>query len=470
MKQRPILIVDDEPEIRQTLFDGLSTNGYAIFLAENGEGALRLFEQRPFDLIVLDVKLPDRDGIQLLETMKNRSAETPVIMMSGYGTTQNAIEAMRRGAFDYLLKPFSVDTIKQRIQVALKESLVRAEVRPEVDRPEMGRSETKDGLTSSSPIITRDKRMLELMEVCQRVAASKATVLIQGESGTGKELYARYIHARSPQCNGPFVAVNCASLPETLFESELFGHEKGAFTGALGRKIGKFELAHGGTLLLDEISEMSPFLQAKILRVLQEGEVDRVGGKEPIPVDVRVIATTNRDLEACIKKGEFREDLYYRLNIISFKLPPLRERAGDVDLLVNHFLGRYAEQYNSRARSISERAWTWLRKQPWQGNVRQLKNLMERAILMASGPVLDLADFSATEQAGGGAPEGQGAPVTFSLREMEKNLIFRALEQTNGNRTHAARMLGISIRTLRNKLTEYKDSLPAMEMREAAGH
>jgi DNA-binding NtrC family response regulator len=454
MKQRPILIVDDEPEIRQTLFDGLSNNGYTIFLAEDGEGALRLFDQRPFDLVVLDVRLPDRDGVQLLETIKNRSAETPVIMMSGYGTTQNAIEAMRKGAFDYLLKPFSVDVIKQRIQMALKENLVRPESQPEM----------KGSLPSSAPIITRDKRMLELMEVCQRVASSKATVLIQGESGTGKELYARYIHARSPQCEGPFVAVNCASLPETLFESELFGHEKGAFTGALARKIGKFELAHGGTLLLDEISEMTPFLQAKILRVLQESEVDRVGGKEPIPVDVRVIATTNRDLEACIKKGEFREDLYYRLNIISFKLPPLRERAGDIDLLVNHFLNKYARQYKSRAQSVSERAWIWLRKQPWQGNVRELKNLLERAVLMASGPVLDLTDFSAIEQAGDEASEGQGTPFTFSLREMEKNLIFKALEQTNGNRTHAAKMLGISIRTLRNKLNEYKDSLPAMQV------
>lgn len=216
--------------------------------------------------------------------------------------------------------------------------------------------------------------------------------------------------------------------------------------------------------MLDEISEMTPFLQAKILRVLQESEVDRVGGKEPIPVDVRVIATTNRDLEACIKKGGFREDLYYRLNIISFKLPPLRERAGDIDLLVNHFLNKYARQYKSRAQSVSERAWIWLRKQPWQGNVRELKNLLERAVLMASGPVLDLTDFSAIEQAGDEASEGQGTPFTFSLREMEKNLIFKALEQTNGNRTHAAKMLGISIRTLRNKLNEYKDSLPAMQV------
>jgi len=452
MKQRPILIVDDESEIRETLFEGLSNNGYAIFLAENGEGALRLFDQRPFDLVVLDVKLPDRDGIQVLDTIKNRSAETPVIMMSGYGTTQNAIEAMRKGAFDYLLKPFSVDVIKQRIQMALKEAVVPRESRPEMG----GRS------PSPVPIITRDKKMMELIEVCQRVASSKATVLIQGESGTGKELYARYIHARSPQCAGPFVAVNCASLPETLFESELFGHEKGAFTGALGRKIGKFELAHGGTLLLDEISEMSTFLQAKILRVLQEGEVDRVGGKEPISVDVRVIATTNRDLEACIKEGAFREDLYYRLNILSFRLPPLRDRAGDIDLLVSYFLKKYAEQYKSCAQSISERATIWLKKQPWRGNVRELKNVLERAVLMASDPVLDPKDFCPVDQIVPEEAETQLAPFTFSLREMEKNLIFKALEQTNGNRTHAAKMLGISIRTLRNKLNEYKDSLPSL--------
>jgi DNA-binding NtrC family response regulator len=454
MKQRPILIVDDESEIRETLFEGLSNNGYAIFLAENGEGALRLFDQRPFDLVVLDVKLPDRDGIQVLDTIKNRSAETPVIMMSGYGTTQNAIEAMRKGAFDYLLKPFSMDVIKQRIQMALKEAVVRRESPPEMT-----------GFSPSPvPIITRDKKMMELIEVCQRVASSKATVLIQGESGTGKELYARYIHARSPQCEGPFVAVNCASLPETLFESELFGHEKGAFTGALGRKIGKFELAHGGTLLLDEISEMSTFLQAKILRVLQESEVDRIGGKEPIPVDVRVIATTNRDLKACIKEGVFREDLYYRLNILSFKLPLLRERAGDIDLLVSYFLKKYTEQYKSQAQSISERASIWLKKQPWRGNVRELKNVLERAVLMASEPVLDLKDFCPVDQIGPEESETQAPPFTFSLREMEKNLIFKALEETNGNRTHAAKMLGISIRTLRNKLNEYKDNLPSMEL------
>ena len=454
MKKRPILIVDDESEIRETLFEGLSSNGYTIFLAENGEGALRLFDQRAFDLVVLDVKLPDRDGVQLLETIKSRSAETPVIMMSGFGTTQSAIEAMRKGAFDYLLKPFSMDVIKQRIQMALKEDLAHQESCPEM-------------IGFSQPpvlIITRDRKMMELIEVCQRVASSKATVLIQGESGTGKELYARYTHAQSPQCEGPFVAVNCASLPETLFESELFGHEKGAFTGALGKKIGKFELAHGGTLLLDEISEMSTFLQAKILRVLQENEVDRIGGKEPVPVDVRVIATTNQDLETCIKKGEFREDLYYRLNIISFTLPPLRERAGDIDLLANHFLKKYAKQYNREVHTFSEKALDSLRKQPWRGNVRELKNVLERAVLMTSQHVLDLRDLCPIDQIRSEESEPQASPVTFSLREMEKNLIFKALEQTSGNRTHAAKMLGISIRTLRNKLNEYEDSLPSMEL------
>lgn len=455
IEKRPILIVDDEPQIREILFEGLSDNGYAIFMAEDGEGALRLFDQRRFDAVVLDVRLPDRDGVELLETIKNRSAETPVIMMSGFGTTQTAIEAMRKGAFDYLLKPFSIDAIRQRIHKALKE-----------DPTEASRVPASSHSDSRAPIITRDKKMIELMEVCERIAGSKATTLIQGESGTGKELYARYIHEQSPQNKGPFIAVNCASLPESLFESELFGHEKGAFTGALGRKIGKFELANGGTILLDEISEMSPFLQAKILRVLQECEVDRVGGKEPIPIELRVVATTNRDLEAYIKEGQFREDLYYRLNIISFKLPPLRERPGDIELLANHFLGKYAEKYKSQVRAVSEDALNWLVSQPWKGNVRELKNVMERAVLMASQPTLDLKDFSGVDPISNHT-EFQGAPFTFSLREMEKNLIFKALEQTNGNRTHAAKILGISIRTLRNKLNEYKDTFPSMNLSES---
>ncbi|NWF54425.1 MAG: sigma 54-interacting transcriptional regulator, partial [Syntrophaceae bacterium] len=291
----------------------------------------------------------------------------------------------------------------------------------------------------------------------------KATVLIQGESGTGKELLARLIHEQSQRSQGPFVAVNCASLPETLLESELFGHEKGAFTGALARKIGKFELSHRGTILLDEISEMNPFLQAKILRVLQENEVDRIGGNRPIPIDLRVIATTNRDLEEWVKKGEFREDLYYRLKVIDIVLPPLRERPGDVELLTGYFLKKFAAEYSRPVHSLSDAALTWLKEREWRGNVRELRNVIERAVLISSRNHLEVQDF--WEENGNGAEkneEAEGAePVSFCLRHMEQRMISRALEKTQGNRTHAAKMLGISIRTLRNKLNEYKKELPA---------
>ncbi|HEX9157106.1 MAG TPA: sigma-54 dependent transcriptional regulator, partial [Syntrophales bacterium] len=280
-------------------------------------------------------------------------------------------------------------------------------------------------------------------------------------SGTGKELLARHIHGRSEGHQGPFVAVNCASLPETLLESELFGHEKGAFTGAVGRKIGKFELAHRGTILLDEISEMNTFLQAKILRVLQENEVDRIGGTRPVQIDIRVLATTNRDLEASVKKGEFREDLYYRLNVINLILPPLRERPGDVELLTRHFLKRFGED-SGRAASISDEALEWLKTQEWRGNVRELRNTVERAVLLSSRPTLEIEDFSRPTERG--AEPAQKIEAGFSslcLKDMEQRLISRALEKTEGNRTHAARILGISIRTLRNKLNEYKKEASA---------
>jgi two-component system response regulator FlrC len=304
--------------------------------------------------------------------------------------------------------------------------------------------------------------MLEILELCKRVAPSKATLLIQGESGTGKELFARFVHRHSQRNQGLYVAVNCASLPESLLESELFGHEKGAFTGAVCKKIGKFELAHRGTILLDEISEMNTLLQAKILRVLQENEVDRIGGRQPIPVDIRVIATTNRNLEACIEKGEFREDLYYRLNVISMKLPPLRERTDDIELLTQYFLKQFSETHGKPMHSISENALSWLRKQEWRGNVRELRNTIERAVLISPGQVLTLQDFGSERLVNSEENLAEDSP-TLSLRNMEKKLIFRALEKTNGNRTHAAKILGISIRTLRNKLSEYKQGLSPQE-------
>jgi two-component system response regulator FlrC len=289
------------------------------------------------------------------------------------------------------------------------------------------------------------------------VADSKATVLLQGESGTGKELFARFIHNQSSRCQGPFVAVNCASLPETLLESELFGHEKGAFTGAIARKIGKFELAHHGTIVLDEISEMNTFLQAKILRVLQENEVDRIGGSRPVPVDIRVIATTNRDLEDWIQKGEFREDLYYRLKVIDLHIPSLRERKEDVEILADHFLKIFSREYKRSIHGISSEALEWLKNQDWRGNVRELKNTMERAVLMASNSILGIQDLGG-EKIMSPAEKEPLPSAPFSLRAMEEQMIQQALEKTEGNRTHAAKILGISIRTLRNKLNEYKQN------------
>ena len=317
MNRRPILIVEDEPALGEMLQNGLSQNGYSVHLAESAEKALKLFNQRAFDLVISDIRLPEMDGLQLLDHIKSRSASPPVILMTGFGSVQSAVEAMKKGAHNYFLKPFSLEILEEGIEAALRQNPTLQNQDHEPSFPH-----------TTIPIITQDRGVREILHLGGKVAQSKATVLIQGESGTGKELLARYIHEQSQRNRAPFVAVNCASLPETLLESELFGHEKGAFTGAIARKIGKFELAHRGTILLDEISEMNTFLQAKILRILQENEVDRIGGSHPIPIDVRVIATTNRDLAAWVERGEFREDLYYRLNVINLTLPPPAGAAG----------------------------------------------------------------------------------------------------------------------------------------------
>ena len=444
MRKRPILIVDDEPEIRRVLAEGLSQNGYSVHSADNAENALKLFQKQPFELVIADIRLPDKSGLHLLEWIKTKSFLTPVIMMTGYGSVQNAVESMKKGAFDYILKPFSLKVLGGAIENAIHRSHSQVE-----------ESLISEESSTFPQIISQNEKMKEMMGLCKKIAVSKATVLIQGESGTGKELFAKLIHASSQRARGPFIAVNCASLPETLLESELFGHEKGAFTGAIGRKIGKFELAHGGTILLDEISEMNTFLQAKILRVLQENEVDRIGGNRPVPVDMRVIATTNRDIEACVQKGDFREDLFYRLNVISLKLPALRERPDDIELLATHFIKKFAADYGRPVHSISGEALEWLKSQEWRGNIREFKNTLERAVLISDRDILHIQDFSQDQS---GALEEGNAVVAESLclREMERKLISKALEKTQGNRTHAAKILGISIRTLRNKRNEYK--------------
>ncbi|MDR2934992.1 MAG: sigma-54 dependent transcriptional regulator [Candidatus Adiutrix sp.] len=479
MSVRAILVADNERHLRQALFTALTRLGHAVELAENGREALEKYQGRRFDLIVCDMGLPGLDGLGLLKAVKQRDPGLPVILMTAHGEVETAVGAMREGAQDFILKPFPAGVIEEAVNRALAAAPVPAPAPAKEEKGENAR-----------PLLTRNQRMIRLLELARTVAASPATVLLQGESGTGKELLARFIHQHSPRADGPFVAINCASLPENLLESELFGHEKGAFTGAVARKQGKFELADGGTMLLDEISEMDLALQAKLLRVLQEGEIDRVGGKDPQKIDVRVIATTNRDLKAWAESGRFRSDLYYRLNVIPFFLPPLRERLDDLPLLADHFRRKYSRLNSKNVAGLSAAALARLEIYDWPGNIRELENTVARGVLLAAGPEVEpgdlfmdeagfLAALERTPPAAPGLPAaanrppaaGEPAPESglaqpepgpsaaeglMTIEAMERRLIGQALNETLGNRTHAAKLLGISVRTLRNKLAEYR--------------
>ena len=364
-----VLIVDDEPSMRTALMESVRRLGYEVQGAIDGADALeRLSRFKPW-LVVTDLKMPRMTGIDLIKDIKARAPQTMIVLMTAYGTVETAVEAMKYGASDYLLKPFSMDLL-ERIITNLKEGR-------ETESP------TSPAAVEGRAILTQDPGMVRLLSTVEGVAASQATVLINGESGTGKELLARFIHTRSPRAHRPFIAVNCAALPDGLLESELFGHERGAFTGAMLKKIGKFEMAHTGTILLDEISEMNLGLQAKLLRVLQEREVDRIGGRDPIPVNIRVIATTNRTLYREVEQGRFTEDLYYRLNVFPITVPPLRERPADIAMLARHFSGTASTRNGLPQPSLSEAALAHLQTLPWKGNVRELENVMERAVLLA---------------------------------------------------------------------------------------
>ncbi|MDR0882753.1 MAG: sigma-54 dependent transcriptional regulator [Candidatus Adiutrix sp.] len=481
MSVKAILVADDERHLRTALFTALTRLGHAVELAENGQEAINKFQTQRFDLVITDLRMPALDGLGVLAAIKKLAPATPVILMTAYGSVETAVEAMREGAQDFILKPFPAGVIEEAVNRALATA-------PDEISPAASSAPKAPG-PSERPIITQSSRMVKLLELARNVAASPATVLLQGESGTGKELLARYIHQNSPRAGGPFVAINCASLPESLLESELFGHEKGAFTGAVARKQGKFELADGGTILLDEISEMDMALQAKLLRVLQEGEIDRVGGKEPQKIDVRVIATTNRNLKDWVETGHFRSDLYYRLNVIPFYLPALKDRRDDVALLAEHFRQKYTALNNKNVTAISEGALEALAGYPWPGNIRELENTVARGVLLATGNTvqpedlfMDEAGFMAALERSGPAPveamaldptpevepeeatpaalnsSGPAGPGLMTIEEMERQLIGQALNETEGNRTHAARLLGISVRTLRNKLAEYRVS------------
>jgi len=450
---KKILIVDDEPEMRIAITEALKREGHQTEAAENGADALLRLEGEVFDLVISDVKMPKMSGQELLREIKEQWPHTQVIMMTAYGTIDNAVESMKQGAFDYLLKPFSIEILAGTVNRAfLSEPEPASAPAPETPTPK-----PKSG--TAGEMITQNKTMLEMVKFVENIAYSKSTVLISGETGTGKEMVARYIHQCSPRADQPFLAVNCAALPEGLLESELFGHEKGAFTGAIAKKEGKFELAHKGTLLLDEVTEMTPPLQAKLLRVLQEHEIDKVGGREPIPIDVRVIATTNREPKQLIDEGKFREDLYYRLNVIPVKLPPLRERMEDLPILADHFLKKHSRENGKNISSIAPETLTLLNKYQWRGNVRELENIIERSVLMCPGDTIEPAHLFMEDSVAAEATGNNNALGSFrgTIYQMERELIFKTLEETGNNKTKAAEILGISIRTLRNKLNEYKE-------------
>lgn len=420
---KPILVVDDDPQMRQALREALQRIGFETDACENGVDAVAKLARNPYALVVTDMKMPRMDGLDLLREIRRRGSGQPVLVITGYGTVENAVETMREGAADYLLKPFSFDALRKAVESAMAR------------------------VATAREIVTESPAMRKILDLAATIARSDITVLITGESGTGKELLARYIHRASRRGEKPFVAVNCAAIPETLMESELFGHEKGAFTGAAERKKGKMELAAQGTILLDEIGEMPLALQAKLLRALQEREIDRVGGKEPVPVDVRVIATTNRDLERECLKGRFREDLFFRLNVFPLRLPPLRERPEDIPALANHFLSKFAAAAGKKIQGFSHEAMAHLAARRWRGNVRELENVVQRAVFLCAGDTIGTEEvrFDEAGCAGGGG----------SIREMEKDLILRTLRRVNGNKSEAARILGVTVRTIRNKLNEY---------------
>ena len=448
MNKKRILVVDDNELFRDSIVETLRRQSYETEAAKDGPSALEIIEQRHFDLVISDMKMPGMSGIELLEQIKSINPEIPFLIITAYGAIETAVDAMKKGAYDFIQKS---DNLIRELELTVERAL-------QYQSLVLENRKLKSQLKERSNFIGTGAQMDEIRALIESVAESRSTVLVTGESGTGKELIARSIHFQSRRSNGPFIKVNCAALPEGLIESELFGHEKGAFTGAIKQKKGKFEAASGGTLLLDEVGEMPLMAQAKLLRVLQEREINKVGGDDPVEVDVRVIATTNRDLHKEVQRGRFREDLFYRLNVIHIQLPPLAERKNDIPQLVQYFISRFNNENGYSVEGLEEGAMEILLNHNWPGNIRELENAIERAVVLTRAGLIKPSLFcfpagSADQE------EADGIRVGLTVADMEKQLILKTLEHCNQNRTKAAEILGISIRTLRNKINEYGECM-----------
>ncbi len=451
-----ILVTDDEPSQRKMLKANLSLEGFEVYEADDGETAIKKVSEEFFDLILMDNRMSNMDGIEALKQIKKISPGIPVIIITAYASVETAVEALHSGAHDYLTKPLDVEELKIKVRQTLEFWRLKQENKLQRQRME--------NLFDTSKIVGRSAKMKNVLETVAMVAPTEASVLILGESGTGKELIANALHHGSNRSEKRFVKINCAALPETLLESELFGHEKGAFTGAVNRKPGRFEMADGGTILLDEIGEMTFSTQAKLLRALQEREIEPVGSTKTIEVDVRIIASTNRNLNEEVTKGNFREDLFYRLNVVPIEIPPLRERREDVSLLIDHFLAIYNEKNGREVQGFHPRALDAVMRYDWPGNIRELENVVERSVILTRDDYVMYQDLPESIRGATGEVYEkeirEGLRPGMSIKEMERELILKTLEDNDGNRTRTSAILGITRRTLQHKLKEYEIDVP----------
>jgi DNA-binding NtrC family response regulator len=452
MDKKVILIVEDDPNVGESIRLLLKRRGFSILLASNGKEAFHLFRQENVDLVITDLVMPKMDGIELLEAVKGLKPETEVIVISAQGTIEKAVQAIKMGAFDFIEKPLNPRVISLVVERALeKQNLI-------LQNRDL-RSKLEDKFHFKN-IIGRSAKMVKIFELIQHIAAYDSSVLIIGESGTGKELIANAIHFNSPRASMPLVKVSCASLSQGIIESELFGHEKGAFTGAFVSRKGRFELAHQGTLFLDEVEDIPLPTQIKLLRVLQEGEFERVGGNKTIQVNIRIIAASNQDLQEVVRRGAFREDLYYRLNVVNIKLPPLRDRREDIPFLVNFFIEKFNKKYNMKVEGISQKAMNLFAEYEWSGNVRELENTIESILVINSPEVIDTQHLPQEVRDFKKRPETIPIKIGTPLEEVEREMLIQTLKATKGNKRRAAELLGINVRTIHRKMEGIEEIIP----------